>query len=235
MPPSPCATVPYQIATYSEMLFFLAEATERGIITGNTTAKQYYEQAIQASFNQYGADFTATKYQRAFGDESLESFTKYILQSDVAYNGGRDKLTLIAEQKWIASFLLGFEPYFDHRRTMLPQLRASSGAESYNATGSATKFPSRAAYPAGELSLNPINVANANATGFDIPIVDQETRNEALMWLLQSHDQSWLQMPTFEEPVYPSEYPYRGPDFQGFGTDFYSWYTNNWNSMFWWK
>jgi hypothetical protein len=232
---SACATVPLSLATYSEMLSFLAEAAERKIISTGTSARQYYEQSIQASFDQYGATFSSEKYIKAFGNNGPANFTAYLAQSDVNYEGGRDKLTLIAEQKWIASFLLVFEPYFDHRRTMLPQLRASSGADAYASTGSATKFPSRAAYPASELSTNLINVTNANATGFDIPITDQADRNEALMWLLQSKGQSWLQMPVFQEPNYPVEYPCRGESFPEFGTEFSNWYAANWNSMFWWK
>jgi hypothetical protein len=230
-----CSTVPLAMATYSEMLSFLAEATERKIISTGTTAQQYYEQSVQASFEQYGASFTSEKYIGAFGNNGPADVASYLAQPDVSYEGGRDKLTLIAEQKWIASLLMMMDPYFDHRRTMLPQFRASSGSDAYASTGSATKFPSRAAYPGSESSTNRVNVENANATGFDIPITDQETRNEALMWLMQPKGQTWLQMPVFQEPVYPSEYPCRGTDFPDFGTEFLNWYTANWNSMFWWK
>jgi hypothetical protein len=230
-----CATVPMALATYSEMLFFLAEAAEKGWLTNVLSAQEYYEMAVEASFNQYNATFTGSKYISAFGNTGLSSVSDYLAQPDVNYAGGRDKLTLIAEQKWIASFLMMFEPYFDHRRTMLPQFRASSGANAFSSTGSATKFPSRAAYPASESSTNRMNVEKAKATGFDIPITNQETRNEALMWLMQSKDQNWLQMPIFQEPDYPSEYPCRGEDFPDFGTEFLNWYTTNWNSIFWWK
>ncbi len=228
-----CATVPMPLATYAEMLFFLAEAAEKGWLTDNLSAQQYYESAIEASFEQYGASFTSDKYTRAF-DGSVSSLEDYLSQQQVNYVGGRDKLTLIAEQKWIASYLMMFEPYFDHRRTMLPKFRASSGAEAFNTTGSATKFPSRAAYPNSETSTNKENVDNANATGFDIPIVDQETRNEALMWLLQSKGQDWLQMPIFQEPNYKADYPVKEGD-ADFGTNFSNWYAAHWNTMFWWK
>ncbi len=229
-----CADVPMALATYAEMLFFLAEATERGLISTGTSAQSFYKQAIEAAFDQYDADWSDAAYTGAFGEECLSSFEAYIGQPQVAYNGGREHLTLIAEQKWIASFLMMFEPYFDHRRTMKPAFRASSGAEAYSATGSATKFPSRAAYPSSEASTNPSNYANARATGFDIPIVDQESRNEALMWVMQGQDQDFLQMPVFEEPSYKAEYPASSTDAE-FGTDFYSWKQANWNNMFWWK
>lgn len=229
-----CADIPMALATYSEMLFFLAEATERGFISTGTSAQSYYEQAIAASFDQYEVDWSDDAYEGAFNTKALNSTNEYIAQQQVSYSGGRDHLTLIAEQKWIASFLMMFDPYFDHRRTMLPAFRASSGAEAYSSTGSATKFPSRAAYPSSEASTNPENYALARANGFDIPITDQETRNEALMWIMQSHDQNYLQMPIFQEPGYKSEYPSTSTDSE-FGTSFYSWYQTNWNTMFWWK
>jgi hypothetical protein len=228
------ASVPLALATYSELMFFLAEATQKGWIQTGISAQAYYEKAITASFDQYGASFSSQGYSNAFAGFGVASVADYLQQPQVDYNGGRDKLTLIAEQKWIASFLLLFEPYFDHRRTMLPKLRASSGAVAYETTGSATKFPARAAYPNSESSTNKENVEKANATAFDIPVVDQATRNTALMWLLQPKGQSWLQMPIFREPSYKSEYPARSSDAE-FGTSFSQWYINHWNSMFWWK
>ncbi len=231
-----CATVPLYLATYSEMLFFLAEATEQGWISTGTTAKEYYEAAVEASFEQYDASFSSTDYENAFAEaDRLTSAEAYLAQDQVAYNGGRDKLTLIAEQKWIADFLLVFEPYFDHRRTMLPEWRASSGAENgYSTTGSGQKFPSRAAYPTSEASTNSTNYEDARANGFDIAITDQTTRNEALMWLMAPKGQSWLIMTEFDEPTNPEDYPARDADAE-YGTSFKDWYDNNWSTMFWWE
>ena len=223
------ATTPYFLALYSEQEFFIAEAIERGIISGD--AQQHYEDAIKASFEFYSCDFISEKYNGAFGNEGLKSADEYLSQDQVNYVGGRDKLTLIAEQKWIASFMLGLEPYFDHRRTMLPQFRASSGAENFGPNGSGSKFPSRAAYSDTELSNNPKNVMDAKANAFDIPITNDETRNEAKMWIIQSQD---LQMPTFKEPVYSSDYPFI-ESVNGSGANFKSWYETHWKSMFWWE
>jgi len=223
------ASVPYFLALYSEQEFFIAEAMEKAMIAGN--AKEHYENAIQASFDQYQATFYSSNYTDAFGDQALSSSSEYLQQEHVNYDGGRDKLTLIAEQKWIASFMLGLEPYFDHRRTMLPALRASSGAENFGPNGSGSKFPSRAAYSDKEVSNNPINVAEARATGYDIAIVNDETRNEAKMWIVQGID---LQMPIFQEPVFSNDYPLL-ESLSGSGTTFKTWYDTHWNSMFWWK
>lgn len=223
------ASTPTLIAIYAEQEFFLAEAIERGIIPGN--ARSHYEQGIRASIDFYEADFNTELYRGAFADQGFSSQDDYLQQSSVNYDGGRDRLTLIAEQKWLASFFLGLEPYFDHRRTMLPPLRASSGAENFGPNGSGSKFPSRAAYSDAELANNPANVENARRSGFHIPIESDESRNEALMWILQGKD---LQMPIFQEPVYSSDYPVI-ESISGSGSSFKQWYDSHWNSMFWWK
>lgn len=232
-----CATKPLLLASYSEMLFFLAEAREKGIITTGT-AKEYYEDAINASFDQYGATFNSTAYTpNAFAStDALKSTDEYLKQTDVNYDGTRDKLTLIAEQKWIASFLLNWEPYFDHRRTMLPKFRASSGAEAYAFTGSGTTFPARADYPISEASTNGPNYEAARATGFNEPISSDANRNTVLMWLLQPKGKDWLKMPIYNEPsVDGGEYPAVTGNASYPGTNFKTWYDKNWNSMFWWK
>lgn len=227
-----CAKQPFPIALYSEMLFFLAEANEKGWITEGS-AKDYYEQAIKASFDEYNATFSSEKYAAAYGSTALASVDEYLAQYDVDYDGGRDKLTMIAEQKWIASFLLAFEPYFDHRRTMLPKFRASSGAAAYVFTGSGTKFPSRAAYPLSEAATNSENYYLARSSGFHEPIVGDENKNTVLMWLLQPNGEDFLQMPIFQEPAYKAEYPASKTDIE-FGVDFKTWYNANWYSMMWW-
>lgn len=223
------ASTPTLIALYSEQEFFLAEAIEKGIISGNP--REHYENAIQASIGFYEAGFQNDLYSGAYGNEGFTDINGYLQQPSVDYEGGRDKLTLIAEQKWLASFFLGIEPYVDHRRTMLPQLRASSGSENFGPNGSGSKFPSRAAYSDAELANNPGNVQIARANGFDIPIVSDESRNEAKMWILEGVD---LQMPVFQEPVYSSDYPVI-ESIDGSGTNFKQWYEAHWNTMFWWK
>jgi hypothetical protein len=221
------AATPTLIALFSEQEFFIAEAIERGFVSGN--AQTHYENGIKASFDFYNASFNNEQYDGAYGNEGLTDFNAYISQQDVSYIGGRDKLLLIAEQKWLASFFLGLEPYFDHRRTMLPQLRASSGAENFGPNGSGTKFPSRAAYSDSELANNPGNVVIARSNGFDIMISDDESRNEAKMWIIRNND---LQMPIFQEPIYSSDYPII-ESVPGSGSNFKQWYDAHWKTMFW--
>jgi len=101
---------------------------------------------------------------------------------------------------------LGFECYTDHRRTMLPDLRASNRAANYESSGSGTAFPSRSAYPSSEAAENTAAWEAARATGFDIPITGDDNRNEARMWILTNGPS--LEMTTFVEPLVENEeYP----------------------------
>jgi hypothetical protein len=223
------ASVPYFLALYAEQEFFIAEAIEKGIIQGD--AAGHYNNGISSSIEFYKCKFNDEKYEGAFGNQGVSSIEEYLNQPSVSYSGGRDKLTLIAEQKWIASFMLGMEPYFDHRRTMLPKIRISSGAENFAPNGSGSRFPSRASYSDSEVATNPVNVAQARATGFDIPITNDRSRNEAKMWIVQGID---LQMPIFQEPVYSTDYPVVTSVPES-GSSFKNWYNSHWNSMYWWK
>lgn len=223
------ASVPYFLALYAEQEFFIAEAIEKGIVQGD--AAGHYNNGVSSSIEFYKCKFNDEKYESAFGNPGVGSIEEYLNQPSVSYTGGRDKLTIIAEQKWIASFMLGLEPYFDHRRTMLPKIRISSGAENFAPNGSGSRFPSRASYSDSEVATNPINVAQARATGFDIPITNDRSRNEAKMWIVQGID---LQMPIFQEPVYSTDYPVVA-SVPGSGSSFKTWYNSNWDSMFWWK
>ncbi len=223
------ASTPFFLAFYCEQEFFLAEAIERGFIAGD--ALKHYENGVRASIDFYAAMFDDELYTGAFGTEGVASIDEYLNQTSVDYEGGRDKLTLIAEQKWISSFMLGFEPYFDHRRTMLPPLPISSGAENFSPNGSGTKFPSRAAYSNSEVANNPLNVQLARDTGFDEPISTEASRNTVRMWILTGKD---LQMPIFQEPVYANDYPFIS-SVAGSGSSFKTWYTTHWHTIYWWN
>jgi hypothetical protein len=216
---------PCFLLTYPELLFIYAEAAQRGIISGE--AQDYYEAGVKASFEQYGAVFTSAGYEGAFAAQGVKSETEYLQQQQAAWNGGRDRLTLIAEQKWIASFYMPLEPYYDHRRTMLPRLSCSDQAALYN-DGSGTHFPSRADYPASEEQANAEGWAKARATGYDIPITGDNNRTLAKMWLINNGDSPDLQMPVFKEPLRDKgEYPG--------GENFKAWQEANEKYLYWWE
>ncbi|GAB6395467.1 MAG: SusD/RagB family nutrient-binding outer membrane lipoprotein [Bacteroidales bacterium] len=126
---------------YAEVLFNLAEAAQRGYIGGD--AKDYYEQAIKASFNQFGITDAA-------------AIDAYLAQNDVKYNAANWQKS-IGEQKWIALFGQGPDAFTEWRRLDYPQLVAGP-ASVLNG-----KIPARLFYPGTEQSLNKKN--REEATG----------------------------------------------------------------------
>jgi Starch-binding associating with outer membrane len=118
------------IMTNAELQFVLAEAAQKGLITG-TPAKDYYEKGIKASFDFYGLTMPAT----------------YLTQTNVALNT-TNPFEQIAEQKWISLFFQGMEAWFDFRRTGLPRLRPGPSNLNEN------RIPVRFVYPTIEQSLN---------------------------------------------------------------------------------
>ena len=117
--------------TYAELQFLLAEAAERGLITGN--AGDYYVNGIKGSFEFYG----------------LQADDAYLNQPQVAYTGSKqEKLARIGFQKWISLYFQGMEAWFDWRRTGMPALLP--GVDNQNDD----RIPVRFIYPIIEQALN---------------------------------------------------------------------------------
>lgn len=123
---------PAVIASYSETLFNLAEAVARGYISGN--AEQLYNDAITASFNQFGITNAAT-------------IAAYLNQAVVKYDASNYAKS-IGTQKWIAFYGQGLDAFTEWRRLDYPVLTAGP------ATVLDGKLPSRFFYPGTEQSLN---------------------------------------------------------------------------------
>lgn len=126
---------PGAIYTYAQVLFSYAEAVELGWISGS--ASEYYEQAIEASFDQWGAADAANYI------ESVPLST----DAEVA-------MQQIAEEKWKALFLQGYEAWAEFRRLGYPQL--TPPAEPLNGDG----IPVRQGY---DLDWSQSNEANYDA------------------------------------------------------------------------
>ena len=123
------------LMTYAEVQFILAEAAQRGLINGD--AQTYYEQAVQASFEQWGVAMPAD-----------------FLTASQPYDG---TLEQIITQKWTSFFMLGLEAWHDYRRTGYPQLTPGPANVNNNLV------PSRFIYPSTEQSLNTANYEEAVA------------------------------------------------------------------------
>ncbi|EJL66677.1 SusD/RagB family nutrient-binding outer membrane lipoprotein [Flavobacterium sp. CF136] len=129
----------------SEVNFYLAEAASKGFSVGNTTA-YYYNQAITASFENWGiADQAAA----------------YLLNPSVnfATAPGSTPEEKIANQEWIAFYNRGFEAWTAYRRLNFPVLVAPANAYS-EAEG---QVPKRLTYPINEQTVNGNNWTTASA------------------------------------------------------------------------
>lgn len=121
---------------YAELQFILAEAAQRDLITGS--AQTYYEAGIAASFDYWNVE---------------QDMTAYLAQVGVAYDG---ELETIMTQKWLASFLVGAEAWYDYRRTGLPSAIVP-GQDNVNGD----EIPVRFLYPDSEQTLNAENYSSA--------------------------------------------------------------------------
>lgn len=121
---------PAYLLAYSELLFLMAEAANKGLIDGD--AASYYNDAITASFAANGL--------------SAGLATDYIAQNAIAYNSTTG-LQQIGEQKWVALFCQGVEAWTEWRRTGFPALSPALEAV-------ISEIPSRYTYPVIEQSVN---------------------------------------------------------------------------------
>ncbi|MEH6679832.1 MAG: SusD/RagB family nutrient-binding outer membrane lipoprotein [Sediminicola sp.] len=110
------------IMSYSELLFILAEARERGFITSGDAAT-FYANGIRASFEYYTERAIAGGWSEIATDIGSADLDAYLAQAAVAYTGSTtEKLEKVAMQKWISLFYTGFEAWSDWRRTGMPEV-----------------------------------------------------------------------------------------------------------------
>ena len=142
---------PNYIFTSAQVLFSMAEAAQRGWISGD--AEALYYQGIEASLDQYGVS---------------NGYATYITNTWVKYDASK-AMEQILVQKWIANYLNGYESWAEWRRTGYPDLKP--GVDALNES---KQIPVRQAYPLFELNLNSDNyqavVARQGADGLDTPV-----------------------------------------------------------------
>lgn len=127
---------PLPILTVAEVHFMMAEAIERGFISGN--AAEHYRAANEASWRQWGV------YDAA-------NFDAYMSNAAVAYSSANWK-EKIGVQKWVALYPNGLEAWAEWRRLDYPQLTPHPDA--LNQSG---LIPVRHSYPTTEVQLNKAN------------------------------------------------------------------------------
>ena len=154
------------LMTYAEMAFLLAEAAHKGWITDD--AATWYNEGVAASMEYYGADFANT----AWADLSA------YLAGTAAYDAA--DINTIRQQKWLAMFFSGLDPYFELRRWYVEEsgdwtALGFVSAPCQNTNGDA--LPMRFLYPGNEESLNPDNYQSA------VTALGGNTQN-ATMWVV---------------------------------------------------
>jgi hypothetical protein len=160
---------------YPEMCFNIAEAMNRGWITGD--AEQWYKNGIMASMAFYGIqDGSMTVEFNGYTSTTTINLNNYYNQTSVKYAGNNiTGLTQIIQQKYLAFFNnSGWEAYFNWRRTGQPGFLSGPG------TGNSGVIPKRYQYPLSEKQFNTTNVNTA--------IQSQYSGNDNLnsaMWLIQ--------------------------------------------------
>jgi len=122
----------------SDVLFLLAEACQRGILT--QSAASNYNNAIRANFEELGV--------------SQADYATYVSQPGVVYN---NTLQRIMEQKWVTLFTRGIEAWTEQRRTGYPNLIPVAG-------GAVNVIPWRFQYPISEGQSNADNLEAAIIT-----------------------------------------------------------------------
>lgn len=154
------------VMTYAEVEFLLAEASAKDWI--DDEIEGHYKAGIAASMGYHQVDLTPFNWN---------DFEDFYNNSGVAYN----TVTDIWEQKWLALFFHGLEPYFEVRRWYVESGRSWDGIPFLSPACqnlNNDQLPLRFLYPGGEQSLNAIN--------YDAAIGRLGGNNQnAAMWLVQ--------------------------------------------------
>ncbi|RKE44448.1 SusD/RagB family nutrient-binding outer membrane lipoprotein [Sphingobacterium detergens] len=149
---------PMIFLSYAEQEFLIAEAIQRGWISGDMN--DHYQKGITASMAFYKITGTIV--------------SDYLNKGLVKLETG-DPLTKILTQKYIAFYMnSSWEPFFEQRRTGVPVLRVGPG------TLNGGKIPKRWQYPLSESQYNESNL--------DAAVKRQFTEGDnvnATMWLIK--------------------------------------------------
>ncbi len=149
---------PATLMEASEVMFLLAEAAQRGWITGN--ASEYYEKAVRLNMERW---------------EIEEADIVSYLNAHPLPANGTDALKTILWEKWKSLFIQSPQAWFTYRRTSYPEPTAVTN------NINAYPFPLRWRYPTYEVDNNTANVEEA-VSRLNPP---QDIQN-AKMWILNN-------------------------------------------------
>ncbi len=129
---------PIVILSASQVLLTIAEAIQRGWITGDKN--KFYADGIKASWARWG-----------ISDEA--KFASYLTVPAIALDGTATDLEKINTQKWIAIYPDGRAGWTEWRRTGSPALKPTTSA-----INASKQIPRRFIYPTQEYNLNRTNL-----------------------------------------------------------------------------
>lgn len=132
------------IMTAAEVQFILAEAAQKGWITGS--AATYYAAGIQASVSYYGQ----------LSGVAISAMPQYLARPDVALSADR-ALEQIGTQKWFALYFNDLQGWHEWKRTGFPKLQPSFVNNNSN------RIPVRFRYPTNQQVTNRTNYTAAVA------------------------------------------------------------------------
>jgi Starch-binding associating with outer membrane len=152
---------PYILLGYPEMCFNIAEAANRGWITGVDPAA-WYNTGIAASMSVYGltqgqtVTINSVDGKTVLGTATVD-INAFMADPNVAYNAASG-LTQILTQKYVAFFMnSGYESYYNWRRTGIPVF--SQGGVGIGTANN--QIPLRWQYPQDENTYNNANYTTA--------------------------------------------------------------------------
>lgn len=139
------------IYSYAQVMLTLSEAAHRGWIPGGINmAKKYYNDAIKASFEQYGVF-------------DINIYTQYIHSGNIEFSAARVQ-EQIGYEKWVALYPYGHESWAEWRRIGFPNLTPAAGAVTEDG-----EIPKRFKYHVGMKNLMPEEFAKVEARQSDKP------------------------------------------------------------------
>lgn len=152
---------PAYLLLQDEVYFIMAEAVERGYISGN--AADYYEDGIRSSMSFWGVSDAA-------------AINDYI--DSVPYNAAEWKQS-IGEQKWVALYMQGVQGWAEWRRLGFEGLvRTPAGGAAVDLPGLDPEVAVRLTYPTDEANLNAANLQD----GIDLLSGDQGDSQATRLW-----------------------------------------------------
>lgn len=171
------ACEPVKKLAYTEIQFILAEAALKGWSTP-MTAREHYETAVRAAIK-FTIQYTQTEYRHGVTIDDAY-INDYLANGPANFDNAANKLELILEQKYIASFMqIKWNSYYDYRRTGYPQIPINA-ATSMN-VDYPDRMPVRWSYSSSEYNTNYENLEVAIKRQFG---GTSETQNDVI-WILK--------------------------------------------------